>query len=66
MSAPCIKAAIVLRNVPSEEQIMGISSVSLVTSSLFGLLRVKTVWDRVLALTTFLIGFASLLAPGEK
>ena len=45
---------------------MGISSVSLVTNSLFGLLRVKTVWDRVLALTSFLIGFASLLAPGEK
>jgi len=45
---------------------MGISNVGLSMSSSFGLSPLKSLWDRVLALTTFLIGFVFLLAPGEK
>jgi hypothetical protein len=40
------------------------SVVGLRAANFFGFARVRKAWDRVLDLFTFIVGFASLLAPG--
>lgn len=41
-------------------------SVDSVAANVFGWARLKAGWERVLALFTFVVGFAALLAPGEN
>ena len=42
------------------------SVVGPIAGNFLGLARVKKAWDGVLALFTFIVGFVSLLAPGEN
>jgi hypothetical protein len=42
------------------------SVVGLSAGNFFGFARVRKAWDRVLDLLTFIVGFASLLAPGQN
>ena len=40
-------------------------SIGIQAGSLLGVSRVRSVWESINALFTFLVGFASLLAPNE-
>ena len=42
------------------------SVVGLSAGKFFGFARVRKAWDRALDLFTFIVGFASLLAPDEN
>jgi hypothetical protein len=42
------------------------SVVGPIVGNFYGLTPVKRAWDRIIALFTFLVGFVSLLAPGEN